>query len=57
MQLKNVTPTKTFHEPTGEENTYVRILYISQKIYNHTLGQVLVSTNANPVNSILASQQ
>ena len=52
---KHIHPTDTLAttllKPTGEENIYVQFLYSPQKNLNHTRVQVLVSINANPINT------
>ena len=48
--------TTTFHKPVGGANPYVQFWYGPLKICNHTLWQVSVPMNANPINMIHTSQ-
>ena len=47
----------TFYKPTGEANLYVWFEYVPLTIFNHTLGQVSVSMNSDPINMIHKSQK
>ena len=46
-----VTLAANFQKPEGGANMYVWFGYVPQKICNHTLGQVWVSINADPINA------
>ena len=45
------TLATTFPKSAGEENVYVRFVYIPQTILHHTRGQVSVSMNIDPINA------
>ena len=56
IHVKNYEhPTGTlatiFPKSAGEENVYVRFVYIPQTILHHTRGQVSVSMNIDPINA------
>ena len=46
-----VTLAMNFHKPEGGNNMYVRFGYVSQKQFNHSWGQVLVSINTDTINN------
>ena len=52
MKSYNWNPHHNLTKPMGEANIYIRFVYVSQTICNHTQGQCLGSVNDYPVTEV-----